>query len=269
MLLTVWVWRHSGKDVWYNNHPSALKGRSLVCKYIFSNLTSAASTAVSEHTGKWFPLWQLGFMYIHTGGRRGAPQITSRVVLLYLRENKTKKSWSCILKKSRQRWFYCQQVQGEKSKNGKGRQSCLTFLVVQTLWDRNRMSGLWVVTVLHLILLLQIKSNEKHADEELSNGGNAVRLHRGLGELSLQEVQRDRMSEHRRGNMLIVGLRWPSLLLSVNMEHLPFCCFLCCFYMLPAIVNHFGALMLQQQQQQTYVHWSVFGRERMGELIYY
>jgi len=42
------------------------------------------------------------------------------------------------------------------------------------------MSCLPVVTVLHLILLRQIKNDEKHADEELSNGGNTVALHRGL-----------------------------------------------------------------------------------------
>lgn len=118
------------------------------------------------------------------------------------------------------------------------------------------------------IFLPEIKSGDRHADKELSSGGSTVRLHRGLIELSFQKVQRDRKSEHRRGNTLIVGLHWPSLLLSVNMEHLLFCSFLCCFYMLPAIVNHFEALMLPQQWQQTYIHCSVFGRERMGELIY-
>lgn len=46
------------------------------------------------------------------------------------------------------------------------------------------MSHLPVVVVLHLILLLQIKNDEEHADEELSNGGNTVRLHRGRRELS-------------------------------------------------------------------------------------
>lgn len=73
-----------------------MKGRSLLCKYIFSNLTSAASTAISENTGNLFPLWQLGLMFIHTarvgGDGQGTPQITSRVVLLYLcKKTKQKK----------------------------------------------------------------------------------------------------------------------------------------------------------------------------------
>lgn len=60
---------------------SALKGGALLLKYSFSNVTGAASTAVSEHTRNQFPLWQLRFMYIHT---MGGTQTTSTMVLLYL-----------------------------------------------------------------------------------------------------------------------------------------------------------------------------------------
>lgn len=40
------------------------------------------------------------------------------------------------------------------------------FEMVQNLWDRNRISCMPVAMVLHLILLLQIKSDEKYAGEE-------------------------------------------------------------------------------------------------------
>lgn len=89
MLLTC---RNSGKSVWYQNHVSALKGGTLVLKYSFTNVTGAASTALSEHTRSQFLLWQLGFMYIHTMG---------------------------FLKESGQWYVYCQQVQGENLRRGK------------------------------------------------------------------------------------------------------------------------------------------------------
>lgn len=117
--------------------------------------------------------------------------------------------------------------------------------MVQNLRDRNRIPCLPVDMVLHLILLLQTKVMKSMLVKSLSNRGNALRLHKWLREFSLK-VQRNRTSEHRIENTLSFGLHWPSLLLSVNMEQLFFCCFLCCFYMPPAIANHFVALMLQQ-----------------------
>lgn len=54
-------------------------------KYSFTSVTGAASTVVSEHTRNQFPLWQLGFMYIHT---TGGTQTTPEVFLLYLIKTK-------------------------------------------------------------------------------------------------------------------------------------------------------------------------------------
>lgn len=146
MLPTLWVCKYSGKSARYQNHISALKGGTLGLKYSFSSVTGTASTAVSEH--------QKYSYYIL--------QKQNKI-------RKTGKKINYVLEESRQWCVYCQQIQGENLRNRKGRQCCLTFLIVQTLWNRKRMICLPVVIVLHLILQIPIKSG----DEELSTGGNS------------------------------------------------------------------------------------------------